>query len=711
MLVNSIGNALEPYPLNLESVVKLFQQEKSDRMRRVLAEILRSRTLTPMFAPFITTMLDDKSQEIVEIAVLLAQKLALSSLILPLIEHIPLNNAYLTSLIVSALIAIEPQRFTQVVPERWMEVYRHLTQDERDQIFPNLLTNLGLPASQKQSHAELVVSQYPQEEYLPQLYQLLRSGNASITTAVVHILKAWKIESTMYALFDLLLECDFSLEFEVLEAIDKISSHRLNSKTVHAMIKSLNPQERSYFSQAIKKRLPVLAEIESEGLLGLQQLEKQLGNKSQNGVSSFSDSSRWQQSPSKVLAFFAYLVHPANEIALIHLIIHPNSYIQKGALSTLGELQSARAIPVLMALYKFPLIVIREIVEEIFDATTKIGHFSLIDPLISCFRFRNTLIDRKIVESLKFFNVEWVSNALNEHALNEEWHIRYGVAFSLGYLKYWSDLPTLLRLSHDSVVAVKRIATYALGEIRLKSSLLRLKDLYNDKDPEIKLAALMSIGKFQEKHSFDIIINAVTDIDRKVRQTAAILLGQLGDPQAVPHLNTILLDPNSGVRTSAIQALQKIGSRPAVAALVEALWNADPHIHVALLNSINALLVQNPSITLPILHREYRSRILPIPSHFNLYEVIPSLTGTRLFQFLSLEFGDLIHSCLTTGNRLALQLLERFGMETVLYIDRALDGDVSIYLNENIVALRSLREFLWSQNTIPSRTSDIFYLL
>jgi HEAT repeat protein len=656
---------LKPTPEQISTRVL----NKNTYFRREFIELLRLLPIDPQYYDIYLQLLEDPDLEIHKIAISLIGQYRNPKSTIPLIKAITPNMPGIIIETLRILILIDPSRFNQIIYRNWMRIYSLLNESEEKEIIPPLFDYLLNWNEKTRQFAEDILKTVVNIKYLPILEQLLQRPEQFIKTSVIRILKAWKHPQSIIVILKQFIVSDWTKHDELLAAIQELDPNRFRDCDKNQVFKRLTSIER----------------------------EAVIGFILENNPKGISENASY---------FLALIPHQSDnhEHNLISLIEHTNLHIAGAAIQTLGELKSTVAVPYLIdKLKKYH----RSMKLYLIQTLGKIQDPRALSPIIACFEDSDQFLNRAILTALSQFENNVVEEELIRNVENQSWNIRYGVAFALGALGTWRSAASLIKLTCDDYLAVKRMAIFSLGEIRSDESLNQLKSLVLASDENIVVATLLSLGKFPEPKVHHIFLELLDHPIKIIAQTAAIQLGNLGDPRPGTILKEILYDEASNLKKDAIRSLTSIATSESVQILLDALSIPNTTLNEHLVGAINQLLAKIPSVTLPLLHKHYRLLTRSIPECYNLYEILPSLTGYRLYQFKSLDPGSLLDEWLRAHHPLALQIVEEYGTEAEPYLERIIEqippGEDKIRLEDTLQRIR--------HNNRVQMKEDFFFLL
>jgi HEAT repeat protein/beta-lactamase regulating signal transducer with metallopeptidase domain len=157
--------------------------------------------------------------------------------------------------------------------------------------------------------------------------------------------------------------------------------------------------------------------------------------------------------------------------------------------------------------------------------------------------------------------------------------VREMIAWALGQIESHAGTEALASTAlHDDSEDVRAMAVWALGQVEDSAAVPALEQVLHDRSAEVRGRAAWALGHIAPSKAPSGLIAALSDPSSEVRMRAAWALGQIGDSSAASRLAVAMRDSSSEVRKAAMWAVGQIGGDAAQGALIEALSDKDPEV-------------------------------------------------------------------------------------------------------------------------------------
>jgi len=265
--------------------------------------------------------------------------------------------------------------------------------------------------------------------------------------------------------------------------------------------------------------------------------------------------------------------------------------VREGAAIALGEMQSERAIP--------PLIAATGIVDQedtrlaAKEALIKIGP-PAVAQLIAALEDANHLIRMNAADALGEIRDPRANPPLLAH-LEKDAHrlVRIAAAYALGKIGKKESVPLLMAVLAEEDKDLREGAAVSLGLLKDGRAVQPLGTLLDDDTWAVREQAAEALGRIGAADPKGAGATARILLEAKLasnqagtREAAALALGRLADPQAEPALQKALADPSAAVRQRVAWALGETRSPAAVAPLIAALQDKDWRVTYAVRDAL-----------------------------------------------------------------------------------------------------------------------------
>ncbi|HKE90263.1 MAG TPA: M56 family metallopeptidase [Gemmatimonadales bacterium] len=166
--------------------------------------------------------------------------------------------------------------------------------------------------------------------------------------------------------------------------------------------------------------------------------------------------------------------------------------------------------------------------------------------------------------------------------------VREMICWALGQIESHAATEVLASTAlHDGAPDVRAMAVWALGQVQDAAAVPALEQVLHDGAPEVRGRAAWALGTIAPAKAPSGLIAALSDGAPGVRMRAAWALGQIGDSSAAARLAVAIRDSSSEVRKAAMWAVAQVGGEAAQAVLIEALSDKDPEIRARAARSLS----------------------------------------------------------------------------------------------------------------------------
>ena len=326
--------------------------------------------------------------------------------------------------------------------------------------------------------------------------------------------------------------------------------------------------------------------------------------------------------------------------ALSQLKNEENGDLRLAAITILGRIKHADAVPALIAALDDPLTPVRDAAAIALGqigepaipalrtllsdadlqkrwigayALNAIGTAKTADPLIVALNDRDERIRDLATSALTRIGKDAIE-PLATAAKNVNVEVRLAAINALGGMARPETIAILHAALKDDEPIIRDAAVAALGNTRSAKAIPALTEAIQNKDTKVRADAVQALVKLG-RDSLEVMIEASKDKDWQVRRAATDGLGMLGLADAVPALNRLIVDEDDRVRTAAGLAIARIGpsAKLSITPLINTLKDKSDEVRDAAAYALAKLAPGNdtvvPALIRALRYEDVRARV------------------------------------------------------------------------------------------------------